>query len=364
MQEWKLYPPNSYYLDTTGFDPKNKKANNCSLIPGVPDNVCPSSKEGRPSDKACVGCTHSTGELCGQAFWVKLNQRLHQWRPQNETYVAEIERVLYNGVISQITPDGSHIRQFALLHKKKMPADNNGTCCEGQGTRILGSLPEYLVSFGSGESTDVHLNLFADAVVSLPSRVATGKATLNVTTLFPFGDQVKVTFRSSDSQEQNFTLWLRIPHWVSGGSVSVSVTTADGHTEKLVGKPGTYLALRRAWFSGDTVDLRTPMTLRATRYTGQTTIPGCERYAVEYGPVLLAAVGGSWNNQLDSIVIPGVSQPNAPASWLRPITSPVQMEFGVKTAPNITFVPYFRVQEELFEVYPCFPTGSQPSLPR
>jgi DUF1680 family protein len=107
IKEWELYPPGSYYLDTTGESPH------------------------------CSGC-HSTGELCGSAFWIKLNQRLLAIRPDNETYAAEIERSLLNAVISQIPPDGSGIRQFALLHKVKMIASNISTCCEGQGTRIMG----------------------------------------------------------------------------------------------------------------------------------------------------------------------------------------------------------------------------------
>ena len=104
------------------------------------------------------------------------------------------------------------------------------------------------------------------------------------------------------------------------------------------------------------MSLRTTMSLRATRYTGFTQIAGCERYAVEYGPILMAAIGGSWDEHVDSIVIANVSQPANPASWLRPKAGSAGLEFSVTANPNITFVPYYRVQEELFEVYPCFPS--------
>ena len=33
-----------------------------------------------------------TGELCGSVFWTLLNQRLHRLHPDNETFVAEMER--------------------------------------------------------------------------------------------------------------------------------------------------------------------------------------------------------------------------------------------------------------------------------
>ena len=98
-------------------------------------------------------CWHSTGETCGQVFWVKLMQRLHRLRPNNETYTSLIEETLVNGVISQIPPHGRGIRQFALLHKAKMPASNLSTCCEGQASRALGSIPEYVFSLSAAKGT-------------------------------------------------------------------------------------------------------------------------------------------------------------------------------------------------------------------
>ena len=140
-----------------GYDPHGMRVGkNCSLSPAVADRICPPGAD----PEVCEGCSHSTGEACGQVFWVKLAQRLHRLRPLNETYPAEIERVILNGIISQIPPkdavgparpqfgnatlgfDVVGIRQFALLHKKKMKVSNISTCCEGQVTRLLGSLPE------------------------------------------------------------------------------------------------------------------------------------------------------------------------------------------------------------------------------
>ena len=76
IKENKLYPPGSYFLDSTGptsWDAHNGAGQNCSRDFRVPDRQC------GPGDAAavCEGCTHSTGETCGQAFWIKLSQRLH-----------------------------------------------------------------------------------------------------------------------------------------------------------------------------------------------------------------------------------------------------------------------------------------------
>jgi len=362
IKEWKLYPPGSYFLDTTGFDAKNQMEHNCSLVPGVPDHICPQSGAGEGSDgkPPCMGCTHSTGELCGQAFWVKLNQRLHMWRPESEEYPAEIERVLYNGVISQIPPDGTHIRQFALLHKKKMMADNNGTCCEGQGTRILGSLPEYLVSFDLGRRA-VYVNLYADSMASLAPLLLENGTALNMTTAFPADGRVDITYISQSAAARSFVVKLRMPSWVAATHVNVTVVGAAGHHETFVGTPKTYLAIDRRWSPGDRISFTLIMALHATRYTGLTVIAGHERYAVEYGPILLAAVGGFWDDALNSMLIPGVSQPLSPTMWLRPGAQPLQ--FVLASDPRWQWVPYYSVQEELFEVYPCFtPPASQQEL--
>ena len=57
------------------------------------------------------------------------------------------------------------------------------------------------------------------------------------------------------------------------------------------GKPGTYVTLDRTWSEGDTITFRLPMDFKLTRYTGVDKIAGHERYALEYGPVLLAILG-------------------------------------------------------------------------
>ena len=101
IKEWKLYPPGSYFLDTWG-NTAHAGVQNCHVDPdNLPDPVCPAANR---TSGECTACLHSTGETCGQVFWIKLNQRLHQLRPGNDSYVAEIERVIYNGVISQIPP--------------------------------------------------------------------------------------------------------------------------------------------------------------------------------------------------------------------------------------------------------------------
>lgn len=41
-----------------------------------------------------------TGEMCGSVFWLKLNHRLHRLFPDEERFVGEVERSLYNVVVA------------------------------------------------------------------------------------------------------------------------------------------------------------------------------------------------------------------------------------------------------------------------
>lgn len=163
------------------------------------------------------------------------------------------------------------------------------------------------------------------------------------------------------------------------------------------GLRGSYLELTRTWTDGDRLHFSLPMQLRVTQYTGLTTIPGHERFAVELGPILLCAVGGVWNHSIDSMLVRGVASPLAPETWLTPpasILPPARhysnassssdaqdefgaygsggaarqsvssaskrasqmdaLRFGVAGNSELSFVPYFLVQEEEFEVYPAF----------
>ena len=132
---------------------------------------------------------HPTGETCGSVFWIKLNQRLHRLHPDAERYTAEIERSILNvGLANQAAAVGAPIagvRYFALLHRHKVPMQNFSSCCEGQGSRLHGSLPEYIYSVAPRTAT-VSVNLYVPSSLDLGLvvRDAAG-ASLRVLSDFP-----------------------------------------------------------------------------------------------------------------------------------------------------------------------------------
>jgi DUF1680 family protein len=112
------------------------------------------------------------------------------------------------------------------------------------------------------------------------------------------------------------------------------------------GKPGSYVALDRTWRTGDLVTFTLPMALRLTRYTGTDKIEGHERYALEYGPILLA-IEGSEDARL-------LAKGTTPEEFLKQLTPRYgrPLHFDIEGNPDHQYAPYFAIKGEIFTCYP------------
>ena len=273
-------------------------------------------------------------ELCGNAFWTFLSQRFHLLDPENEKYVTEIEKSIYN--VAMANQAGSQgFRYHALLvHHKEKPTQMN-TCCEGQGTRLIGSLPEHIYSLASD---GLYINLFEPSTLQWTEGGASLR--LKMVTRFPFDPQVRLQF--SAARPIQAKIRVRVPSWASR-EMAVYVNGKPAAT----GQPGSYVVLDRAWAEGDTASFTLPAALGVERYTGVDQIPDFERYAVEYGPILLAAVGAA---ELRLQVENG-KHPESLLNLLKP--KPRQpLHYTVEHNPGIEFMPYWQVDKQPFN---CFP---------
>jgi DUF1680 family protein len=275
------------------------------------------------------------GELCGSSFWVFLSQRFQMLDPENERYATEIEKSIYNVAMANQDSDQG-LRYHTILEGTKEKGTRINTCCEGQGTRLIGSIPEHIYSFASD---GIYLNLFAASCVRW--EVGGRSMQLAVNTRFPFDPHVSVTVASEGTQQAN--LRIRVPSWaVTSMTISVNGKKAGE------GQPGTYFPLDCDWSNGDTITFTLPAAVRATRYRGADQIAGKSRYSFEYGPILLAAVGPG---KMD-MVAEDNSRPEQLAQLLEPIDgSP--LHFNVRGNPGLKFVPYWQISEEEFTCYPA-----------
>jgi DUF1680 family protein len=280
----------------------------------------------------------STGELCGSVFWAFLNQRFHLLNPEEEKYVAEIEKSIYNNLIAnQVGTTG--IRYHAVLadHKdmnNRQPFSMS-TCCEGQGTRMMGALPEFIYSVaGDG----LYIDLFAPSTISYSAQTAT--MSLKMVTQFPLDKNVLISVNSDKPVVSKIR--IRVPSWaINNMQVLVNGKKA------VTGKPGTYITLSREWKTGDAISFSLPMGFRMTRYTGEERDPAHERYALEYGPILMAYV--NINGQNENLTLQ-ISAEKLIKSLKAVDGKP--LHFISNGNRSFEYMPYFEVQDESFT---CFP---------
>jgi DUF1680 family protein len=274
-----------------------------------------------------------TGEMCGSVFWTKFNQRFHQLFPDEEKYMAEIEKSIYNIFLASQTEEGYIGYHARMEGKKDFPKKASNTCCEGQGTRILGTLPEYIYSVAPD---GLYVNLYEPS--SIQAEVKGAPVALTLESAFPFKPQVSVTVNTRSREK--WKLRIRTPSWAAG-KMPISVNGKAFAS----GTPGRYAELSRRWEAGDVITFTLPMDFRMTRYEGANQVAGAERYAVEYGPVLLAAVGSEKTPARVKLA------PGRPRDCLKPAASGA-LTFDV-SGDSVRFVPYLQItNNQAFTVFP------------
>jgi DUF1680 family protein len=278
-----------------------------------------------------------TGELCGSSFWSFLNQRLHALQPDREIYVNEIEKSIYN--VALANQQGSEgIRYTACLVGRKANQNGNqgmnmNTCCEGQGTRLLGAMPEFIYSIAPD---GLYINLFAASTIGWQQDGQ--PLELRMATEFPFRPDVELRF--SAARPARARLRIRVPAWAAK-DMPIRVNGAAVATSKA----GTYAVLDRVWKNGDVIAFTLPMGFRLTHYTGVERVAGQEQYALEYGPILMAVAGG------ETATIPAA--PDDLPRRLRP-TPGQPLHFAIDGAPGQPeYMPYWQVAAG--QPFTCYP---------
>ena len=218
------------------------------------------------------------GESCaaiGNMMW--------NWRMLAATgeakYADVIERALYNGINSGMSLDGT-----LYCYRNPLGFDpSNGdkirnpwydtTCCPPNLERTFASLPGY---FYSTSKDGLYVHLYDNS--KLDWHLEDGTA-LGVTqkTNYPWDGNIDIVV--SPAKPAEFTVFLRIPGWSDGAQVTVNGQAASGAT------PGQYLAVRRRWSPGDSVNVKVAMNPQIIAANPRV-VDDFGRAAVQRGPLV------------------------------------------------------------------------------
>jgi DUF1680 family protein len=211
------------------------------------------------------------------------------------------------------------------------------TCCEGQGTRIYGSLPEYIYSTAPD---GIYVDLFAASEIKYTVRDR--NISLKMDTKFPYDPDVEIRVGNESPLEN--VVRIRIPSWAAS-EMPVKVNGIETGR----GKPGTYFEIERKWENGDVISFTLPMDFRVTKYTGAEQGFEDNHYAVEYGPILMGMVGVKGKKKDIGVK----ATPEKIKSLLRPVPGK-PLHFSIEGTSEFEYWPYFEIQDEPFSCFPAF----------
>jgi len=169
-------------------------------------------------------------------------------------YGDALETALYNGVLSGISLDGeTYFYENPLADRgnhRRQPWFGTA-CCPPNVARLLASLPGYVYTT-SDKGLWVHLYATGATTAALTD---VGVVTLRQQTNYPWDGEITLTIDPPDVAL--FSLFLRVPKWAEGASVTVN--------DEVIGapvRPGHYMEIRRQWAQGDVVRLTLPLAVR------------------------------------------------------------------------------------------------------
>ena len=286
-----------------------------------------------------------TGELCGSVFMARLSQRLHLLYPDQEKFVGEIEKSIYNNALANQNGDKGIFYHTTKVGHKDDTACKIGTCCEGQGTRMIGSIPEYIYSIAAD---GLYIDLYAPSEITWQQNKQSLK--VRMITGFPFDNNVTLRFSLATSVAAKVR--VRVPAW----SVKPMAILVN-NTLEVTGVPGTYATLERTWKDGDSITFTLPAELRMTKYTGRETSETQPRYALEYGPILLAAVGADADRPEASFACDSSSL----LGRIKPVADQ-PLHFSIEGESNYSLIPYWEVASK--QTFTCLPKITESQRPQ
>lgn len=194
-----------------------------------------------------------TMETCVTFTWMQFAERLLEVTGDSR-YADDIERTMYNALMSSMKADNSQIVKYVPLEGYRREGEHqcgvNINCCNANGPRAFAMIPRVAYRMPSDSRIDVNFYIPSEAAFRLGKRTVT----ISQETAYPQSDEVMVTV--NPDKPVNASIAFRIPSW----SVS-TVVEVNGEAVSTVAR-GQYCIIEREWKTGDAVRIRFDMPAR------------------------------------------------------------------------------------------------------
>ncbi len=307
-----------------------------------------------PPDQLAAELSAVTQECCCTYNLLKLTRHLFGWTA-GPRYAEYYERALFNGILGTIDPATGLTMYFVPLApgywKTFATPRHSFWCCTGTGAESFSKLGD---SIYFRENAGLYVNLFVASELKWRDK----GVRVRQETRFPEEEATSLAF--TVQKPLRFTVRIRVPEWVSGAAA----LKINGKPDPTPARPGTHCAIDRVWKTGDRIEFRTPMNLRAHAMPDD---PGLQ--AFEYGPLVLAGdLGTEGIAEQMKHAVPGepsldqrkwakpapapelVARDAEPGRWIQPGGQPLTFRTSGQTQ-NVTLLPLNRVLEQRYGVY-------------
>ena len=235
-------------------------------------------------------------ETCASIANVYWNNRMFMLHG-DAAYIDVMERVLYNGLLSGISQNGTRFfypNPLASMGQHQRSAWFGCACCISNVTRFMPSVPGYVYA---QDKNNLYVNLFMSnkADIVLPA----GKLTISQETAYPWKGQVNIKIDAS--KKTAFTLRVRIPGWARQQPVPGDLyrfkdkqevkipISINGKEVKYTIEKG-YAVFTRTWSKGDMVTMDLPMEVEKV-LANEKVKDDIGRFAFQKGPLVYCLEG-------------------------------------------------------------------------
>jgi len=248
-------------------------------------------------------------ETCASIGFILWNHRMFLLHGDSK-YIDLLERTLYNGFLSGVGLSGDlffYPNPLASYGQHRRSPWFNCACCPSNVTRFVPQIPGFIYAL---REDSLCVNLFVAGMANL--NLKGQKIWVEQQTRYPWDGKVRISVNPEKPAE--FGLLVRVPGWALGQPVpgdlyryldaaAAPVSLRLNGEELPLELSQGYALIRRAWKSGDIVEVDFPMPVR--RVLAHPSIKDDEgRVALERGPLVYCAEWVDNGGRVSHLVFP------------------------------------------------------------